>query len=167
MQESKQGPQARDDARGEVLDAIQALVGIAARSLAGIAEDVSLPQFRVLVLLHRCDSLTMSALAESLAVNPSTATRLCDRLQDKRLLRRRSDEKDRRAIRVQLTAGGRRLVEQVIRRRNSHVEQILDRLPRQAQDRLATALREFADAAGEVSGEAWMLGWTAPHDDSA
>jgi len=166
MQESRQVRE-RDDARRAVLDAIQALVGIAARSLAGIGEDVSVPQFRVLVLLHRGDSLTMSALAESLAVNRSTATRVCDRLQDKRLLRRRVDDRDRRAVRVELTAPGHRLVEQVIRRRNRHVEQILARLSRPAQERLAAALREFADAAGEVSGEAWALGWTLSADDGA
>ena len=57
------------------LAATRAMVGPAARSLSDVSNDISLAQYRVLVLLEGRGPQTMGALAESLDVNPSTATR--------------------------------------------------------------------------------------------
>ena len=101
----------------------------------------------------------MRALADQLDVSPSTATRVCDRLVDKKFVRRRIDDDDRRAVRVDLTPRGRKLVEHVMQRRRALIADILEHLPPASQRRLADALLEFADAAGEISDGAWTLGW--------
>ena len=101
----------------------------------------------------------MRALADQLDVSPSTATRVCDRLVDKKLVRRRVDDDDRRAVLVDLTPRGRKLIEQVMQRRRALIADILDHLAPASQRRLADALLEFANAAGEISDEAWTLGW--------
>jgi DNA-binding MarR family transcriptional regulator len=142
-----------------VLSATRALVGVVARSLAAVSDDVTIAQHRVLVLLEGRGPQTMRALADQLDVSPSTATRVCDRLVDKRLIRRRIDDDDRRAVRVDLTPRGRKLIEHVMQRRRALIAEILDRLPQTSQRRLAEVLLEFADAAGEISDGAWTLGW--------
>ena len=142
------------------MDATRALVGIAAQSLAAISDDVTLAQFRVLVLLDDRGPQTMGALARSLDVRPSTATRICDRLVEKHLIGRGTDGRDRRAVRAHLTVEGNRLVDRAMRRRRRELERVLDRMPAEAQRRLARSLAEFARAAEGDYAEAWELGWS-------
>lgn len=145
--------------REVVITATRALVGVAARSLAEVNDDVTLPQYRVLVLLHGRGSQTMGELADALEVNPSTVTRVCDVLVDKALIRRAPARDNRRTVCAELTTGGRRLVDHVMNRRRRLVDDALARMPADAQRRLARALAELAEALGEVSADAWMLGW--------
>ena len=98
-------------------------------------------------------------------MSPSTATRVCDRLVDKKLVHRRTDADDRRSVRVDLTSRGRKLVEQVMQRRRALIADVLLRLSPQSRRRLADALVEFSNAAGEVSDGAWALGWPVPNGD--
>ena len=77
-----------DDVVDAVLGASRALVAVAARSLANVGEDVTLAQYRVLVVLASRGPQRLADLATALAVDRSTATRMCDRLVRKRLIGR-------------------------------------------------------------------------------
>ena len=66
------------------------LVGIAARSLAAVEDRVTLPQFRMLVVLGRHGETKLVTLADVLNVNSSTAMRMAGRLAAAGLLVRRS-----------------------------------------------------------------------------
>ncbi len=95
-----------DELTEAVLTASRALVGVAARSLAAAADDVTLPQYRALVVLAARGPQRVGDLAESLGVHPSTATRLCDRLVDRRLVRRAIDRTNRRETTIALSRQG-------------------------------------------------------------
>ncbi len=142
-----------------MLGASRALVAVAARSLADLAEDVTLPQYRALVELAARGPQRPADLASALGVDPSTATRMCDRLVRKQLVQRRRISADRRGVRISLTPAGRTLVEEVTRRRRAEIAQILQRMPRADRASALRALRVFADAAGEVPEQDWSLGW--------
>ena len=71
---------APDELVDTVLAASRALVAVAARSLAEAGDEVTLPQYRALVVLAAQGPRGTAELAAALAVNPSTATRMCDRL---------------------------------------------------------------------------------------
>jgi DNA-binding MarR family transcriptional regulator len=142
-----------------VLGASRALVAVAARSLASLAEDVTLAQYRVLVELAARGPLRVLDLASVLTVDASTATRMCDRLVRKGLVSRRRASSDRRSVRVSLTATGRGLIEEVTRRRREEIANILARLPNADRTPVLGALRSFAGAAGEVPEQDWSLGW--------
>jgi DNA-binding MarR family transcriptional regulator len=161
----------RDVEDAEVADivasAMRALVGIAARALAEVLDDVSLPQFRVLVLVHGRGPMAMNELATSLDVNPSTVTRACDVLVDKKLIRRQPAVDNRRGVCAHLTARGRKLVDQVLRRRRVLIDEALTRMSPEARRRLARGMQEFAEAAGEVGDHAWTLGWSEADADDA
>jgi DNA-binding MarR family transcriptional regulator len=149
----------RDDLVDAVLGASRALVAVAARSLGGLTEDVTLPQYRALVELAARGPQRLADLAAALGVDRSTATRMCDRLVRKQLVQRRRISADRRGVRISLTPAGRALVEEVTRRRRAEIAQILRRMPRADRASAFRALRVFANAAGEVPEQDWSLGW--------
>ena len=142
-----------------VLGASRALVAVAARSLATVAEDVTLAQYRVLIELAARGPRRLADLATALGVDRSTATRMCDRLVRKRLVSRRRTTEDRRGVRVSLTVAGGELVAEVSRRRRAEIATIVQRIPKAHRRLVLDALRAFADAAGEVPERDWSLGW--------
>jgi DNA-binding MarR family transcriptional regulator len=148
-----------------LLLASRALVGVSARSLAGV-DEVTLPQFRALVVLAGRGSLTASALADLLDIHPSTATRLCDRLVRKQLIRRAERRADRREVEIVLAAKGRRLVESVQRRRRRDLARLAQRMTAQERRDVVAALEAFARAAGETP-EATLFAWPETPDGSA
>ena len=150
---------ARDELVDAVLGSSRALVAVAARSLANLAEDVTLAQYRFLIELASRGPLRLADLATALEVDRSTATRMCDRLVRKRLVARRRAREDRRTVRVSLTGAGAELVAEVSRRRRGEIATIVGRIPAADRDRVVRALRAFADAAGEVPEQDWSLGW--------
>jgi DNA-binding MarR family transcriptional regulator len=149
----------RDAVVDAVLSASRVLVAIAARSLTEMADEVTLTQYRSLVVLASRGPQSVAALAEAVAVTPPTASRLCDRLVRKGLIRRREDARDRRAVRLALTRAGRELVDAVTRRRRAEITRLLDAVPLDAQRSMVLSLGQLAEAAGEVPEQDWSTGW--------
>ncbi len=144
-----------------MLTASRVLVAVAARSLqAAERHDVSLSQYRVLVLVASRGPQRIADLAQALDVNPSSATRVCDRLHAKGLIRRRRPAGQRREVRVSLSEEGRGLVEEVTRRRRAEIARLLEAVPDDARAGLVEPLRTLAEAGGEVPDPDWALGWT-------
>jgi DNA-binding MarR family transcriptional regulator len=138
-----------------VLTASRSMVAVATRSLGAAAEETTIAQYRALVVLASRGPQRLVDLAEALDVAPSTAGRMCDRLVRKGLIRRHRARADRRAVQVSVTPAGRRVVDEATTRRRALIAEILAKLPLPAQQAVAQALREFADAAGEVPDSEW------------
>jgi DNA-binding MarR family transcriptional regulator len=153
---------ATDELVDTVLAASRALVAVAARSLAIVGDEVTLPQYRALVVLAASGPQGTAELAAALAVNPSTATRMCDRLVRKGLVRRHRQAGDRRSVRITLTAQGRDLVTEVTRRRRAELARLLGALPADDHEPVIAAFRAFAVAAGELPQPGAALGWAGP-----
>jgi DNA-binding MarR family transcriptional regulator len=159
---SPPAPEVADELVDTVLAASRALVAVAARSLAAAGDEVTLPQYRALVVLAARGPQGTAELAAELAVNPSTATRMCDRLVRKGLIRRHRQAGDRRSVRITLTAPGRDLVAEVTRRRRAELTRLLEALPPGQHEPLIAAFRAFAAAAGELPQPGAALGWAGP-----
>lgn len=142
-----------------VLSASRVLVAVAARSLADVAEEVTLTQYRTLVVLASRGPQSLARLAEAVAVTPATATRMCDRLVRKGLVSRRTEQGNRRQVRLTLTRSGRALVDAVTARRRAEIERIVSEMPADEQAVLVQALGRLAAAAGEVPEQDWTAGW--------
>lgn len=67
------------------------------------ASGASVAQWRVLKILLRTPGLNQGQLAELLEVEPITACRMIDRLEESGFVERRRDPADRRAWRIHLT----------------------------------------------------------------
>jgi DNA-binding MarR family transcriptional regulator len=152
-----------DDSTDSVVDAVlsasRVLVAVAARSLSDIADEVTLTQYRTLVVLAAIGPQNLVGLAEAVAVTPATATRMCDRLVKKKLIVRQSEQDDRRQVRLALTKKGLKLVGAVTFRRRREIEAILSTIAPEEQTVLVQALSQFAAAAGEVPEQDWSTGW--------
>ena len=142
-----------------VLTASRVLVAIAARSLADAGEDVTLTQYRSLVVLASRGPQSVAELADAVAVTPPTASRLCDRLVKKGLIRRRADRHDRRQVHIALTRTGRELVDAVTVRRRQEIAELWPPIPLETQRSVVVALTQLATAAGEVPEQDWSAGW--------
>ncbi|WP_234473759.1 MULTISPECIES: MarR family winged helix-turn-helix transcriptional regulator [unclassified Streptomyces] len=132
-----------------VLTASRLLVAVSARSLAEVEERVTLPQFRMLVVLSSRGDTKLVTLAELLGVAPSTAMRMIDRLITAGLADRQTNPGNRRETLLRLTAEGRRTVENVTARRREEIASIVQRLSPHQRTELISALTDFNSAGGE------------------
>lgn len=130
-----------------VLAANRVFVAVAAGALANLEPEVTLPQFRALVLMDMQESMTVAELAEAMDVVPSTATRMCDRLVAKELVDRAVDGANRRQMTLTLRPEGRALIAQSTRRRKREVNRLLKSIPAEKQADLAAALGLLVHAA--------------------
>jgi DNA-binding MarR family transcriptional regulator len=143
-----------------LVTASRVLVSIAARSIARHADDVTLVQFRALVVLHGRGPQTVATLATELGVARSSASRLCDRLVTKGLIDRSPATEDRREVRLAITESGTAMVSTVTRRRRHEIRRIVEGMDQTQGRALVIALQAFAESAGEVPDRQWFLGWT-------
>lgn len=140
-----------DGSAEATLRASRALLGVVARSVSEALHEITLPQFRVLVILAGEGPLRSGAIAERMGSHPSTFSRTVDRLvAGGWVARTRSATSGRETI-VGLTPAGAHLVAEVTERRRREIADILARLEPGDRTRIAEALRLFADAAGEPS----------------
>lgn len=142
-----------------VLTASRVLVGVSARSLGAVEEDVTVTQFRTLVVLDSRGEINLNTLAEQLDVNASTALRMIDRLLVAGLVTRRENPASRREVLLGLSAAGHRIVDTVTDRRRDEIARIVTAMPPARRNQFIAALDAFAAAAGEPSPPADALGW--------
>ena len=119
------------------------LVGVALRSVREL--EVSLPQFRLLLVLHERGTSPSTECALALGVVGSTVTRLADRLDASGHLTRGSDPTNRSVVTLTLTDRGRKLVKQINTRRRKELSNVLDRLDPDERAACASALRHLHD----------------------
>jgi DNA-binding MarR family transcriptional regulator len=155
----RQQVDSREDLVDALLSASRVMVSLAARSVAEIDSDVTLPQYRAMVVLASRGPQRVVDISTELGVNSSTGTRMCERLVRKDLVRRERSDIDRREVRLTLTPAGEFLVQEVTRRRREELARIVDTVPELWQQPVSTALRSLAVTAGEVPDSEWWLGW--------
>ncbi|NYD44752.1 DNA-binding MarR family transcriptional regulator [Actinomadura luteofluorescens] len=138
-----------DEVTSAILTASRFLVAVSARSLAAVEEAVTLPQFRLLVVLSSQGSAKLVSLARSLDVNPSTAMRMVDRLAAAGLVSRQASPHSGREVQITLTATGRGVVDDVTARRRAEITDVVARMPAGQRLALVVALRALSEAGGE------------------
>jgi DNA-binding MarR family transcriptional regulator len=116
---------------------------------ARLAQSPAVPptQLRVLTIVAGSQHTNMNRLAEALNVVPSSASRLCDRLEATGLLRRVPDPRDRREVRLTLTPAARRLLDELRESRRAALAVVLERMTPAGRQDLVRALAAFDAAA--------------------
>ena len=145
--------QVGDDAVTAVLTASRAMLGVIARSLADTLETVTLPQFRVLVLLSSLGPQRTGILAERLRANLSTFSRSLDRMVASGWVRRKQNPGSRREVIITLTPEGESIVNDVTQRRREDFRSILAGLTPAQRRQVLEAFDVFNSAAGEPTVE--------------
>lgn len=137
---------------GEIAAAVETTAEslLAVLDAARLAQTPAVPpaQLRVLTIVAANRHTNMSRLAEALDVVPSSASRLCDRLEATGLLRRVPDPRDRREVRLLLTPSAKKMLAELRERRRAALAEVLERMPPPAREELVRALRAFETATG-------------------
>ncbi len=104
------------------------------------------PEWRVLACLHDKDGQMITRLAALALMEQSAMTRVIERMEERNLVERRGDTRDRRRVRVFLAAEGRRLVGTLIADARAHEARILALLPPAEHQRLKKSLAQLIKA---------------------
>lgn len=130
-----------------LLAASKVISAAVAHSLAAVEDQVSVPGLRVLVMIQARGPLNLSAVAEALGVNASSASRTCDRLVSAGLLDRRESPRDRRQVSLTLTPRGQQFVDDVMGERLAILSEVIAAMPDQDRRELMRSLDAFVNAA--------------------
>jgi len=156
MRQSSGGSVAAADLMSEAVDVFQAatriLVGVALRSLDLVAGEVSLAQFRMLAVLGELGRDASAQVARSLGLEPSTVSRLADRLVAAGYVTRGRDPRHRSVVTLELTGRGQALVDGVTTWRRNELARILGQLGPGELAHATALLRAVVAAAGEGYG---------------
>jgi DNA-binding MarR family transcriptional regulator len=137
----------------EVLQAAtRVLAGVALRSLDVLDAAVTLPQFRLLAVLADLGAAPSGRAARALGLDPSTVSRLADRMVAAGHVARGSDPHHRGVVTLELTATGRGLVAAADGWRREELARILALLEPAEQQAVTAALGRLVSVAGESYG---------------
>jgi DNA-binding MarR family transcriptional regulator len=100
--------------------------------------DFSLAQYRVLMLVYRHGSLSISELKTRLNIAQSTASEMIDRLVHQKFLYREKDTRDRRITLFSLTPRSEKLIQQHLASITNIYHEILEPLSDKEQEKLVT-----------------------------
>ncbi|NMM45391.1 MarR family transcriptional regulator [Rhodospirillaceae bacterium KN72] len=88
--------------------------------------DATLPRFDVLAVLDRCEGgMTMTKLSQRLMVSNGNVTGIVDRLEEEGHVKRVTNERDRRATLVALTANGRAVFQEMAAAHETWIDELL------------------------------------------
>jgi DNA-binding MarR family transcriptional regulator len=123
-------------------------VAITARALADAGSELTIVQWRVLVVLHASDEpMTIGELARQMQASPSAMSRLARRLMARGYLASHAKRADRRERRVVVSERGRDLVERILAIRDTELIGLrIDAADSAAVVRLAEAFAAIAGA---------------------
>jgi DNA-binding MarR family transcriptional regulator len=133
-----------------LLTASRLLVAISARSIAQVDETITIPQFRVLVILSARGSINVKTLAALLHVQRSTTGRMVERLVTAGLIDRRPHPALRRELVVELTPRGQDVVQAVTAHRREQIARVVQNMPERERYGLVSTLTAFTTAGGET-----------------
>lgn len=136
-----------------LLTASRLLVAISAHSIAqvdeNVDENITIPQFRTLVILSNHGPINLATLATLLGVQPSATGRMVDRLVGAELIDRLPHPTSRRELLAALTKRGRDVVRQVTEHRRTEIARIVEQMAPAERHGLVRALTAFTEAGGE------------------
>lgn len=91
--------------------------------------DISVTEWRIIVMLGRFPGLTASEVVERTAMDKVAISRAVRTLEEKGLVQRQTDKNDRRRLRLYLTRGrGKRVVESIVPRAAAYETELLNAL---------------------------------------
>jgi DNA-binding MarR family transcriptional regulator len=83
------------------------------------------PQFLALQWLFEDGDMTIGELSNKMYLACSTTTDLVDRMEKNLLVERIKDQSDRRVVRIHLLEEGKRIIDEVIKKRQVYLEEVL------------------------------------------
>jgi len=147
-------PRRRSAEAQRLLDLLNALGSTTFRQLLWQrASELDLTYAQSQVLFHVADNAGchMGDVAKAFGVTLPAVTHIVDRLEEKQFLSRADDPADRRVYVLELTRGGRALVQELHGLQMRGVEGVLRRMSGDDRQRVLKGLEALVDAAAEAA----------------
>ncbi len=112
---------------------------------------ITTAQWAILETCYKGEADSVSTLCQYIPVDPAAISRQVDRLVAKGLVQRRRSVKDRRAVRITLTAAGREMVPRLAHHVHANNDHFLSRLDSEEQAEFVRMLLKILS--NEASGE--------------
>lgn len=112
---------------------------VSARERFGSGLQLTRTQLEILQLLITKPAQTTGELARQLSLTQSAVTQTVDTLARRQLVERRSDEHDRRIIRLQLSPQGQQMIDHIRSLKHRHLQEFMSRLSVAEAEALITA----------------------------
>lgn len=125
----------------------RALANTTVQALDSVQSTTSPTQVRALLAVEATGGCSNAELAQMLAIFPSSASRLTDRLTAAGLITRQAGQDDRREICLVLTPAGRRSVENFVESRVSLIGRVMAFMSQPDRSALLRGLTAFSEAA--------------------
>lgn len=104
---------------------------------------VTAPQMICLMSLDEKEASTLSELSKSVSLSPSTLTKIIDRLEEKKLIKRERDLKDRRKFHIKVTEQGKHVISDSPALLQDKLSLSVAKLPSLEQATIALALEKL------------------------
>lgn len=132
------------------VEASREMLGVAVTTMADRQIDLSLTEYRTMVILQVKGPRSLSDIAIDLHLSNATAGRAAAKLERKGLAGRHADRYDGRVVVVSLTEEGRALYDETMARRQALFEIVLRDLSPDELVCIARAFRGFAESSWEL-----------------
>lgn len=113
--------------------------------------ELTIAQIKCLFVIDAIGSQKMSEIASKINITLSGATSLIDKLVKSELVKRDTDESDRRVVLIALTAKGKSVVDHHLQIRKDSFEKILNRIPKAKRHDLINAFSVIHTVLDEAS----------------
>jgi DNA-binding MarR family transcriptional regulator len=123
--------------------AVESLLALYAAARDEAQVRLSSPQLQAMLVIERDEGLNLRALAGSMDMILSSASRLCDRLAAAGLVERVASQIDRREVSLILTPSGQAALHDLREDRRARLESVLNRMAPAGRAALVRGLREF------------------------
>jgi DNA-binding MarR family transcriptional regulator len=113
--------------------------------------NITMPQLICLYSLVRTEQMTQSELSKYVSMGASTVNGIIDRLENKGLLLRQRDAKDRRKVFITVTEEGKKLTESAPSLLQDHLLESLRTIPELEQAAIALSLEKIVKLMEEAN----------------
>lgn len=110
----------------------------------GVLARFSFPQIRALVVVEGQKGASMKAVAENLCITSPSATALIERLVKDGEIKRVSDKKDRRIVRLEITPKGKKALENGLKAAGKKMTEMMKVLSSEEKKSFGALLRKLS-----------------------
>jgi DNA-binding MarR family transcriptional regulator len=107
----------------------------------GTGFDFTISEMKALTAFRGDRDYTMGELSKNAQVTMPSMTEMIDKLEQKEIVERYRDDRDRRVVKVRLTGKGKQLRKEFMQKRLQDMKKIFCKLSRKEQEDLITSLR--------------------------
>jgi DNA-binding MarR family transcriptional regulator len=130
----------------ELLDAVPLVMRIIRQHMRRHRSGLTVPQFRTLCYVTTYAGCSLSAVADFIGLSLPAMSRLVDGLVEKRLMRRRNSDDDRRLVQLSVTPAGNATIEGARQLAQDQLAAVLDHLPAEQRIAIAASMRVLREA---------------------